>query len=86
MQLLVTELNLTLTQKTMKMPIIYKVRNDRKKTQWFMTSYSQARKMMLKHGEEVRLEKLEYKYKWQLVVMLSTAYNEGRNDVSFSLD
>jgi hypothetical protein len=68
------------------MPIIYKVRNDRKKTQWFMTSYSQARKMMLKHGEEVRLEKLEYKYKWQLVVMLGTAYNEGRNDVSFSLD
>ena len=68
------------------MPIIYKVRNDRKKTQWFMTSHSQARKMMLKHGEDVRLEKLEYKYKWQLVVMLSTAYNEGRNDVSFSLD
>ena len=68
------------------MPIIYKVRNDRKKTQWFMTSHSQARKMMLKHGEDARLEKLEYKYKWQLVVMLSTAYNEGRNDVSFSLD
>ena len=68
------------------MPIIYKVRNDREKTQWFMTSYAQARKMMLKHGKDVRLEKLEYKYKWQLVVMLSTAYNEGRNDVSFSLD
>ena len=68
------------------MPIIYKVRNDAEKTQWFMTSHSQARKMMLKHGENVRLEKLEYKYKWQLVVMLSTAYNEGRNDVSFSLD
>ena len=81
-----TELNLTLTQKTTKMPIIYKVRNDGEKIQWFMTSYSQARKMMLKHGEDVRLEKLEYKYKWQLVVMLSTAYNEGRDDVSFSLD
>ena len=81
-----TELNLTLTQRVMKMPIIYKVRNDGEKTQWFMTSYAQARKMILKHGEDVRLEKLEYRYKWQLVVMLSTAYNEGRSDVSFSLD
>ena len=68
------------------MPIIYKVRNDREKTQWFVTSHPQARKIMLEQGEYARLEKLEYKYKWQLVVMLSTAYNEGRDDVSFSLD
>jgi len=68
------------------MPMIFRVRNLKEKRQWFTASHPQARKIMLEQGECARLDKLEYQYKWQLVVMLNTAYQEGRGDVLTSLD
>jgi hypothetical protein len=68
------------------MPMIYKVRDPVKKKQWFSASHPQARKMLLEQGENATLEQLEYQYKWQLVVMLNTAYSEGRGDVLNGMD
>ena len=62
------------------MPMIYRVRNPVENTQWFSASQPQARKILLEHGENARLEVLEYPYKWQLVVMMNEAYLEGRDD------
>jgi len=63
------------------MPMIYKVRDPHTKTQWFTASHPQARKMLLDRGGDTTLEMLEYTYKWQLVVMMNTAYRDGRDDV-----
>ena len=62
------------------MPMIYKVRNPVENTQWFTASHPQARKILLEQGEFATLEILEYQYKWQLVVMMNNAYDEGRHD------
>tara|TARA_E500000318_G_scaffold68096_1_gene62901 strand:+ start:241 stop:363 length:123 start_codon:yes stop_codon:yes gene_type:complete len=37
-------------------------------------------------GDNATLEKLEYNYKWQLVVMLNEAYKQGAEDVLNGMD
>jgi hypothetical protein len=62
------------------MPMIYKVRDPVTKRNEYFASYPQARKARL-DNEDAALEVMEYKYKWQLVVMMNTAYKDGRDDV-----
>lgn len=68
------------------MPMIYKVRNELERTQWFSASHPQARKILLEQGENATLETLEYTYKWQLVVMMNEAYLVGRDDGAKELE
>lgn len=68
------------------MPMIYKVRDPISRDQWFTASHPQARKIQMEQGESATLEMLEYRYKWQLVVMINAAYADGRDDVSRSLE
>jgi len=69
------------------MPMIYKVREPRDHTYkpnyvtTFYASHPEARKHLLENPDAT-LEILEYTYKWQLVVMLNTAYDEGRGDAT----
>ena len=69
------------------MPTIYKVRDPMTKTSEFFGSYPQVRKILLERPDDgLVIEPLEYSYKWQLVVMMNSAYLEGRGDVSVSVD
>ena len=69
------------------MPTIYKVRDQFNKTSKFFGSYPQVRKIVLENPDAgLMVEPLEYQYKWQLVVMLKNAYDEGRDDVLNGMD
>jgi hypothetical protein len=58
------------------MPTIYKIRDRLNQTSKFVESYPRARKALLDNPDAI-IEQLEYKYKWQIVVMLENAYLEG---------
>ena len=68
------------------MPMIYKVRDPVTKDQCFLASHPHARKIQMDMGDNATLEMLEYQYKWQLVVMLNNAYDEGKEDVFNGVD
>ena len=69
------------------MPTIYKVRDQIKRTSQFYGSYPQVRKIVSENPDAgLMVEPLEYQYKWQLVVMLKNAYDEGRDDVLNGVD
>lgn len=68
------------------MPMIYKVREPMTKHTVYSASHPQARKFQMGLGDNATLEKLEYNYKWQLVVMLNEAYKQGAEDVSNGMD
>ena len=68
------------------MPMIYKVRDPVTKHTVYSASHPQARKFQIELGDGATLEKLEYNYKWQLVIMLNDAYKQGAEDVLNGMD
>ena len=68
------------------MPMIYKVRDPLSKHTVYSAAHPQARKFQMELGDNATLEKLEYTYKWQLVVMLNDAYKQGAEDVHDGMD
>jgi len=68
------------------MPMIYKVQEPMTKHTVYSASHPQARKFQMELGDNATLEKLEYNYKWQLVVMLNEAYKQGAENVLNGMD
>lgn len=68
------------------MPVIYKVRDPRNTSSVYTDSAPDARMIRLELGEGSVIEELEYRYQWQIVVMLQDAYEQGKEDVLIGMD